>query len=79
MKNGEFVLELYFRFVIDWFIRFYAVILKKNHFIFLELWPFKKLGILNLSAGYLEKYLFLGLETWSTDTGWWVDYLIKLN
>ena len=30
---------------------------KKNHFICLELWPFEILGILNLSARYLEKYL----------------------
>ena len=29
----------------------------KNHFIFPELWPFDNLGILNLSARYLEKYL----------------------
>ena len=26
-------------------------------FIFPELWPFENLGILNLSARYLEKYL----------------------
>ena len=30
---------------------------KKNHLIFPELWPFENLGILNLSARYLEKYL----------------------
>ena len=30
---------------------------EKNHFIFQELWPFENLGILNLSAEYLEKYL----------------------
>ena len=32
-------------------------LIKKNHFIFPELWPFENLGILNLSARYLEKYL----------------------
>ena len=46
---------------------------------FSELWPFENLGILNLSARYLENYLSWGLETWSTDTGWWVDFLIKLK
>ena len=30
---------------------------KRNHFIFPELWPFENLGILNLSAKYLENYL----------------------
>ena len=30
---------------------------KKNHFIFPELLPFENLGILNLSAKYLENYL----------------------
>ena len=29
---------------------------KKNHFIFLELWPFENLGILNMSDRYLENY-----------------------
>ena len=29
------------------------------------------------SARYLKKYLSQGLETWSADRGWWVDYLIK--
>ena len=33
------------------------LILIKNLIIFLELWPFENLGILNLSARYLEKYL----------------------
>ena len=35
----------------------YLIKLKKNHFIFSELWPFENLGILNLSARYLENYL----------------------
>ena len=30
---------------------------KKNHFILMELWPYENLGILNLSARYLENYL----------------------
>ena len=36
---------------------------KKNHFIFPELWPFKNLGILNLSAIYLifQKLFKLGI------------------
>ena len=41
----------------------------------MALW--KYLGVLNLSARYVEKYLNEGLETWSADRGWWVDYLIK--
>ena len=32
-----------------------------------------------LSARYLEKYLNYGLETWSADRGWWVDYPIKFS
>ena len=32
-------------------------IVKKNHLIFSELWPFENLGILNLSARYLVNYL----------------------
>ena len=43
--------------------------------IFPELWPFANVGISNLSARFLEKYLSLGLETWSADRGWWVNYL----
>ena len=35
----------------------YLVKLKKNQSIFPELWPFENLGILNLSARYLENYL----------------------
>ena len=31
--------------------------LKKDHFVFPELWPFENLAILNLSARYLENYL----------------------
>ena len=31
--------------------------LKTNNFIFPELWPFENVGILNLSAKYLENYL----------------------
>ena len=31
----------------------------------------------NLSARYLEKYLSKGLEIWSDERGWWVDYLIN--
>ena len=38
-------------------------LIKKNHLIFPELWPFENLGILNLTARYLEKYLSYGLET----------------
>ena len=33
------------------------IIKKRNHFIFPVLWPFENLGILNLSARYLKKYL----------------------
>ena len=40
---------------VDYLIKFK----KKNRFIFPELWPFENLGILNLSARYLEKYLRL--------------------
>ena len=29
-RNGDFVLELYFRFVFDWFTRFYAVNIIEN-------------------------------------------------
>ena len=32
-----------------------------------------------LSARYLEKYMSYGLETWSADRGWWVEYLIKFK
>ena len=32
-------------------------LIKKNRLIFPELWPFENLGILNLSARYLKKYL----------------------
>ena len=46
---------------------------------FLELCPFEKNQNGILSARYLEKYLSQGLETWSADRGWWVDYLIKLK
>ena len=34
---------------------------------FLELWTFENVGILSLSARYLEKYLSSGLETESAD------------
>ena len=44
-------------------------ILNKIHCIFPELWPCENLGILNLSARYLENYLSKGLETWSGDRG----------
>ena len=37
--------------------------------IFPELWPFENLGISNLSARFLEKYLSEVLETWSADRG----------
>ena len=37
--------------------RLLDLIKKKILFIFPELWPFENLGILNLSARYLEKYL----------------------
>ena len=43
--------------------------IKNNHLIFLELWPFENLGILNLSERYLDNYMRKGLETWSTDRG----------
>ena len=33
------------------------LILQTIHLIFPELWPYENFGILNLSAGYLEKYL----------------------
>ena len=33
------------------------------HLIFPELWPFENLGIINLPARYLEKYLSYGLES----------------
>ena len=36
------------------------------------------MGILNLSATYLKNYLSLGLETWSADRGWCVDYLLNV-
>ena len=39
-------------------------LLNKFHKNFRELWPFAKLGILNLSAIYLDNYLRQGLETW---------------
>ena len=52
---------------------------EKNKLFFPELWPFKNKGILNLSAIFLKNYLSKGLETWSADKGWWVDYLIKLK
>ena len=55
--------------------------LKKYHFIIPELWPFESVGILNLSARYmyLENCLSYGLESWSADRGWWVDYLCNLK
>ena len=31
-----------------------------------------------LSARYFVKYLSWGLETWSADKGWWVDYLTEI-
>ena len=43
--------------------------LNKFYQIFLELWRFANLGILNLSARFLENYLGLGHETWSADMG----------
>ena len=42
----------------------------QNHFIFLELWPFENLAILNLTARYLENYLSYRLETLSANRGW---------
>ena len=42
---------------------------KKIILFFLELWPFENMGILNLSASYLENYLNYGLETWSANRG----------
>ena len=58
--------------------RLYDYFFKNNQFIFPELWPFENLGILNLSARYLEHYLSWGLETWSADRGWCVDYLLNV-
>ena len=49
----------------------------KIHFIFLEVWSFENLGILNLSARDLGKYLSQGIESWSADRGCWVHYLIE--
>ena len=49
--------------------RLFDYIYKKNHFIFPELWPFENMGILNLSASYLENYLSWGLETLSANRG----------
>ena len=37
---------------VDYLIKFL-----KNHFSFVELWPFENLVILNLSAKYLKKHL----------------------
>ena len=37
------------------------------------------MGILNLSASYLENYLSYELESWSADKGWWEDYLWNYN
>ena len=45
----------------------------------LELCPFEKNQNDILSVRYLEKYLSLGLETWSADREWWVNYLINWN
>ena len=42
----------------------------------MSLWIF---GHFNLSASYLENYLSYGLEIWSADKGWWVDYMIKFK
>ena len=56
---------------VDYLINFWM-----NSVIFPELWPFENLGILNLSARYLENYLSLGLQTWPADRGLRVDYLI---
>ena len=40
----------------------------------------ENLGILNLSAKYVENYLSYGLETWSADRGeWCVGYLIRFR
>ena len=40
-----------------WWVDYLIKYKKKNHFIFPELRQFENLGILNLSARYLEKYL----------------------
>ena len=50
----------------------------KFHQVILVLWPFENLGILNLSARYLENYLCLGLETWLADKVCWVDYRTEI-
>ena len=60
-----------------WWVDYLFKFFLKIHLIFPEVWPFENFGILNNSARYLENYLNLGLEPWSADRGWLVDYLIK--
>ena len=56
------------------------VLWKCWHFKFVpELWPFENFGFLKLVIKISQKYVGEGIETWSADRGWWVDYLIKFK
>ena len=48
---------------------------------YIPFWSYAPLKNQNgiLSARDLKKYLIQGLESWSADRGWWIDYLIKLK
>ena len=46
---------------------------------FLELGPFEKIRMKSCRQDISKKYLSYGLETWSADRGWWVDYLINFR